>query len=645
MLPTIPEGAVWTLFLLPLASFVIIGIFLQPRPRLSGYLTVGSIAVSFLLALWVLDSVIGEDGRDLGFASHEWLSLGPLTINVGLTVDGLTAVMLLVVTGVSLMVQFYSQGYMAGDGGYYRYFAFMSLFTASMLGLVLADNLVMVYVFWELVGLCSYLLIGFWFHKPSAAAAAVKAFAVTRLGDLGFLMAILLMFVKAGTFDITQIQGLALAGALSTNVITVFALGVFSGAVGKSAQFPLHVWLPDAMEGPTPVSALIHAATMVVAGVYLVARLFPVFEASEGAINTVAAIGAVTAFLAATMGVVMTDIKRVLAYSTISQLGYMMLALGVGGYVAAIFHMFNHAFFKALLFLGSGSANHSTHTFDMRRMGGLRRYMPWTYATFLIASLSLCGVFPFAGFWSKDEILGDSWNEQKAVFGVAFAVVFLTAFYMFRALIMTFEGEYKGGEEPEPGHASEATALGEHERMPHESPWVMVVPLLVLAVLATLSGLSNISDGFSHILEGALPEPMRELHKPQFNFGLAASSTALALAGILLAWLIYGAKVISADKLRRAVAPVHTLVSNKYYMDYLYERVLVAGVLYRGVAFVLDQFDRRVVDGAVNGVARATRAGGAALRLVQSGQLQAYGAVAFTGVLIIVLLILTLNPL
>jgi NADH-quinone oxidoreductase subunit L len=643
MLGTVPEGAVWAIPLLPLGSLVAIAL-LHPEPRWSGYLTVGSIALSFLFSLWVLDSAIAADGERLAFESHEWLTLRSLgvdlTINVGARVDGLTAVMLVVVTGVSLAVQFYSQGYMAGDGGYPRYFAYMSLFTASMLMLVLADNLILLYVAWELVGLCSYLLIGFWFHRREAARAAMKAFVVTRLGDLGFLLAILLMYAKANTFDIGEIQELAVAGALSSGVITVFALGIFSGAVGKSAQFPLHVWLPDAMEGPTPVSALIHAATMVAAGVYLVARFFPVFDASEGAMHTVAAIGAATALLAATMGVVMTDIKRVLAYSTISQLGYMMLALGVGGYIAAIFHLFTHAFFKSLLFLGAGSVNHATFTFDMRRMGGLRKVMPWTYLTFLIASLSLAGIFPFAGFWSKDEILGDAWLEQKAVFAVALTVVFLTAFYMFRAIFLTFEGEYQGGEEPEEGHAEPAEHVG-----PHESPWVMVGPLVVLAVPALLVGLANIDGGVGHLLRGALPEAMREsVEKAPVNWAILFGSLALAFAGIGLAWLIYGIKAVSADRLRRAFGPVHTLVEQKYYMDHLYERGLVEGVLYRGIGFTLALFDGRVVDDFFNGVARLMGRFSAGLRWVQSGQLQAYGAVAFAGLLLAVAITLALNP-
>lgn len=506
----------------------------------------------------------------------------------------------------------------------------------------------MLYVFWEMVGLCSYLLIGHWFQRPAAAAAAKKAFVVTRLGDLGFLMAILLIFAKAGTFDIGEIQDLAVAGLLSTNVITVFALGTFAGAVGKSAQFPLHVWLPDAMEGPTPVSALIHAATMVVAGVYLVARLFPIFDASDGAMTTVAAIGGVTAILAATMGVVMTDIKRVLAYSTISQLGYMMLALGVGGYVPAIFHLFNHAFFKALLFLGAGSVNHATNTFDMRLMGGLRRTMPVTMVTFTIAGLSLAGVFPLAGFWSKDEILGHAWEEQKVLFWIAFVTVFLTALYIARAIFLTFGGEYRGGEQPPPKAGpppaeAEDHGAAAHAGEPHESPWVMALPLAVLAVPAVASGFANVSGGIEHLLVGALPEGLH-LHETPFSLGIAVSSTAAALAGLFVAWLFYGARVFSAEGAQRSLAPLHRLISNKYYLDHLYERVIVGTVLYRGVGFVLDLFDRRVVDGMVNGAAWGTGRASAGLRQVQSGQLQAYGVVAFVGLLLTLGLVLALNP-
>src|SRR6266571_909022 len=366
----------------------------------SGYLTIAAVSGALALSLWALVAVIAQDGTAIGYASHNWLNFGFLgqgtaahvTIPAGIHMDGLTAVMLLVATSVSLLVQFYSQGYMHGDGGYSRYFAYMSLFTALMVGLVLATSLLMVFIFWGLVGLCSYLLIGFWFHRPSAAAAAKKAFVVTRFGDLGFLAAIVLIWSRTGTFVIADVQHLAIAGQIGAATLTLFALGVFAGAAGKSAQFPLHIWLPDAMEGPTPVSALIHAATMVAAGVYLVGRLYPIFASASAAMHTVAIVGGVTALVGGLLGLVMNDIKRVLAYSTISQLGYMMLGIGTGGYVAGLFHLTNHAFFKSQLFLGAGSVHHASNTFDMRSMGGLRRYMPVTFWTFLIGSLSLCGI-------------------------------------------------------------------------------------------------------------------------------------------------------------------------------------------------------------------------------------------------------------
>ncbi len=640
MLPEIPEGVVWAILLLPIGSLLTIVLWTRPNPRLSGYVTIAAIAGAFLFSLWALDSVIASDGTALAFRSHEWLTVGDLTVNVGLRVDGLTVIMLLVVTTVSLLVQIYSQGYMAGDGGYSRYFAYMSLFTASMLGLILVDSILVLFVFWELVGLCSYLLIGFWFHKPAAVRAAMKAFLVTRLGDVGLLLAIILIWTKTGTFDIAEIQELAVVGAISVNVLTVFALGIFAGAVGKSAQFPLHVWLPDAMEGPTPVSALIHAATMVVAGVYLVARFFPVFEVAEDAQLTVAVVGGTTALLAALLAVVATDIKRVLAYSTISQLGYMMLALGLGGYVAAIFHLLTHAFFKALLFLGAGSVNHATNTFDMRRMGGLRKMMPLTHATFFVASLSLAGVFPLAGFWSKDEILSQAWTEQPLLFVVAMAVVFLTAFYMFRAIFLTFEGEYQGGEAPE------EDSHGADQSRPHESPRVMVVPLLVLAVPALLIGFANVSGGVEHLLAGALPLEMRHaLPEFHFNWGIALGSLALALAGIGSAWLFYGARVLSAERVRLTLRPLHTLLERKYFLDDLFEGVLVRGLLYRVGAGALSLFDSLVVDRVPNEIARGLRLSSVGLRMLQTGQVQVYGAMAFAGLLLAGGLAFLLNPL
>jgi len=626
-----PHQLVWLIFLLPLFSFVIISFFIRPfvlrESRVAGYITITAIAGSLFLSIWALVAVLAAPGHELPIPDINWVIIeGGVTIHLGLIMNSLTAVMLIVVTVVSLMVQIYSQGYMHGDPGYHRYFAFMSLFTASMLGLVVADNLLFLYVFWELVGLCSYLLIGFWFHRPAAANAAKKAFIVTRLGDFGFLAAILLLFRNTGTFDIAQLHSLAVAGTLAGTTLTWAAIGIFAGAVGKSAQFPLHVWLPDAMEGPTPVSALIHAATMVAAGVFLVARMFPLFAHSEQALLTVAIIGGFTAIFAATMGLVMTDIKRVLAYSTISQLGYMMLGLGTGGVAIGIFHLFNHAFFKALLFLGAGSINHATGTFDIRQMGGLRRLMPWTYATFVIASLSIAGIWPLSGFWSKDEILASSLASQPILFYLAMLTVFMTAFYMFRVVFLTFGGQYRGGS-PE--------AHGK----PHESPSVMVMPMVVLAIMAVVSGFWNVTGQFGKFMGHG------EAHSfVQGFFGILAHplpwvSLILAGLGILLAYAMYSAKWLSAERIGRMFAPLYTLFSRKYWFDELYENIFVGKALVNGFFAGLQQFDNKGVDGAVNGVANATMAGGRAIRRAQTGQLQLYGLFIGIGVLAIIICI------
>ncbi len=644
MLNQVPEGVVWAIMLLPLGSFAIISLASllgltgsgRWNARLSGYLTVASVAVATLLSLWVLDSAIQADGARLGFGGHEWVVVGPLRVDIGLTVDGLTAVMLVVVTSVSTLVQFYSQEYMRGDQGYSRYYAFMSLFTGSMLGLVLASNMLQLFVFWELVGLCSYLLIGFWFQRDAARRAATKAFLVTRVGDLGLLSAIILIWTQTGELDIVNIQELAAAGAIGSAVIAYFAVGMFAGAAGKSAQFPLHVWLPDAMEGPTPVSALIHAATMVVAGVYLVARFFPVFIVSEEAISTVATIGAITAISAALLGIVATDIKRVMAYSTISQLGYMMMALGVGGLAAAIFHLFTHAFFKALLFLGAGSVNHATGTFDMRKMGGLARFMPITFTTMLIAGMALVGVFPLAGFWSKDEILAAAWADRPWVFWVALVGVFLTAIYVGRMLLMTFGGEYRGGE---------VSAHGGNGGRPQESPWIMLAPLVILAALAVGAGFVNVSGGFDHLLEGWLPVETEELRTDGvFKWWIAVGSVVVGLAGLFVAWLVYGARVVRPEQVREVAGPLAEVLEKKYYVDALYEDVIVKRVILGGGAYLLDWWDRYVVDGVVNGVAVVTRWGAEQLRVVQSGQAQVYGAAIFVGVVAAIAGILIANP-
>jgi NADH-quinone oxidoreductase subunit L len=611
-------SAFWFILLLPFLSFVIISLFIRPfvrvESRIAGYITITALTGSLALSIWALAEVLAAPHHILETSPISWLVVGNLQINIGMMMDSLTAVMLIVVTLVSLMVQIYSQGYMKGDPGYHRYYAWMSLFTTSMLGLVLADNLLQMFVFWEMVGLCSYLLIGFWFHRSSAANAAKKAFIVTRLGDFGFLAAILVLFLNTGTFDVGELHHLAVTGALAGATLTWAAIGIFSGAMGKSAQFPLHVWLPDAMEGPTPVSALIHAATMVAAGVFLVARTFPLFEHSTEALTTVAAIGGFTAIFAASMGLVMTDIKRVLAYSTISQLGYMMLGLGTGGIAIGIFHLFNHAFFKALLFLGAGSVNHATGTFDMRQMGGLRKLMPWTYATFL------------AGFWSKDEILVYAWDHQRIVFYLAMITVFMTAFYMFRVIFMTFGGEYRGGDPEAHGH-------------PHESSPTMVMPMVVLAVLAVVSGLWNVTGQFGAFMGHGETHSFVEGFFGILTHPLPWISLILAGLGILLAYAIYSAKWLSAERMGQLFAPIYTVFFRKYWLDELYEIVIVRKVLVGGLFNVLRIFDSKGVDGVVNGLASVTMVVGRAIRRVQTGQLQLYGMVIGIGLVVIILFI------
>ena len=645
-----PEVAAWLILFLPLASFAVISLVIRPffgaRSEVAGHITIAAIGLSFVLSLWALASTISAHGEN-PYGVHTWISAGEFDFAVGILMDPLTAIMLVVVSGVSLMVQVYSVGYMHGDPGYARYFAYMSLFTCAMLGLVLANNLIQMFVFWELVGLGSYLLIGFWFDRPAAAAAAKKAFIITRFADFGFLLGILYLFFHGDAFSaqglnvfvVTDIyQGVGM-GLLAVGAAQWIALGIFAGAMGKSAQFPLHTWLPDAMEGPTPVSALIHAATMVAAGVFLVARFFPVFELSIAAMNTVAIIGGITAIFAASMGLVMNDIKRVLAYSTVSQLGYMMLALGIGAYGPAIFHLFTHAFFKALLFLGSGSVNHATGTFDMRYMGGLRVSMPTTYITFIIGSLSLAGIVPLAGFWSKDEILSHAFTGGDTVSSIVFALAliaaFMTAFYMFRAVFMTFHGNFQGGAERDP------EAHAQHPVDVRESPGTMVWPLIILAVPAVGAGFIANSvfnlgiipaHWMSHFLDY---NPAVHVETVKFNFLIAGLSTVVALLGIGLAYLMYISRAISPAGVGNALRPIHTLLYRKYFLDELYEGVIVNFVFYRGIAYALDWVDTSIVDKIANFCGWVGANTGTAIRQVQTGQLQAYGMGISVGILII----------
>ncbi|MBM4410934.1 MAG: NADH-quinone oxidoreductase subunit L [Chloroflexi bacterium] len=637
LFPEIPEAAVWAIYFAPVASFVTIVAFLRTRPLLAGRVTIAAVFVAWLLALWALDTVSGHDGEAVGFAPHHWFTLFEFEVDLGIRLDGLSAMMLFVVTSISLLVQIYSTGYMAGDGGYARFFAFMSLFTAAMLGLVMSSSLLQLFVHWELVGLTSYLLIGFWFHKPSAAAAAKKAFIVTRFGDFGFMLAVVLIWSKTQTFDIFEIN--EAVHALPRAVVAGFVLGLLSGAAGKSAQFPLHFWLPDAMEGPTPVSSIVHSATMVAAGVYLLARFFPAVDAAPGGIQMlIAYTGGFTAIFAASMGIVATDIKRVLAYSTISQLGYMVMALGLGGYPAAMFHLFTHAFFKSLLFQGAGSVSHATNTFEMPLMGGLRKHMPITFATFVIGALSLSGVFPLAGFWSKDEILLDAWKHDKFLFAVATVVAFMTALYMFRAIFMTFFGEYRGGapaEDHGPTHdAHAAPASSPHDTDGHgglhESPRSMTFPLMMLSIPAVLFGLIAPTGFFGRLMEGAIDPSLRHFEF-QIEPVVLVASTVAALGGIAVAAAIYYARMPASSAIRSRLGPLPMVVERLYFVNEFAETGMVRGVLHgfgRGAALV----DKYLVDGAVNGAAYATRIAGDILRRAQTGQVQANTSLMMVGV-------------
>ncbi len=672
----VTEAAVWAIFLLPLGSFALIVLVIRPFlnriPTVSGLATIVALGGAFGFSIWTLRSVIL--GHSLNFEPLEWLEVGSATIEIGLLLDPLTAVMLVVVTSVSLLIQVYSLGYMRGDPGVSRYFAYMSLFTASMLGLVLSTNIIQLYVFWELVGVSSYLLIGFWHERPAAAAAAKKAFIVTRIGDVGFLIAILYLFLRADDFaaaglnafhipDIWQAaQPLAAGGAvLGGAALTWMVLGIFAGAAGKSGQFPLHAWLPDAMEGPTPVSALIHAATMVAAGVFLVARFFPVFQHSADAMAVVALVGAFTAIMAATMGLVMNDIKRVMAYSTISQLGYMIAALGLGLYGPALFHLVTHAAFKALLFLGAGSVNHATGTFDMRYMGGLRRHMPMTYILVLVAGLSLVGIIPLAGFWSKDEILLGAWNGtalvdtwvSRVTFSSLLAGVIVTAFYTLRMIILTFHGEFRGGAEKEleeRGQTAPAGAAGHGGVHLAESPLVMLAPMAVLGLAAAALGyLANpqweeeigIAKHWitSFLGDGLLASLGGSGHAETLDFSrwIATFSTIAAVAGAGAALALYSRRRAQTSDPLKAAGPVHTLLSEKYYVDALYENVVVRRGFYRLFAGTVDWIERNLVDGAVGLIGWIFRNIGTALGRFQTGQVQAYGAVIAFGTLIIIL--------
>src|SRR5829696_951886 len=613
----------------PALVFLILALFGRYLRENAQFIAIIGLVFSLVFSSFSLAAVAGVTGEagPIDFALN-WIDLGEGgSFQMGVYIDGLAAVMLVVVCFVSLMIQLYSGEFMRDDPRFAWYYAVLNLFTASMLGLVLAPNFIELYVFWELVGLCSYLLIGHWFERPAAAKAAQKAFIVTRIGDAGLFVGIVMFWRATGTTSYEGISEAAQAGFIGGSFFATAVVLVFVGAIGKSAQFPLHVWLPDAMEGPTPVSALIHAATMVAAGVYLVARTYDIFVQSPTAMLVVAYIGGFTALMAATMALVKKDIKRVIAYSTVSQLGYMMLGLGLGNYTAGFFHLYNHAFFKALLFLCAGSIIYAMDSYNLFDMGGLRRRMPITFWTMVIAGLSLSGVFPFAGFWSKDAIIASAYDEHFYVlFGMALLTVFLTAFYIFRAIFLAFTGE------PRTQGAREA----------EESPGIMTGPMMILAFFAIVSGWVGIPEGFGlpvrdyfsefvHPSEFAAATLGHEAHA--FSFVLGGISVVVGLLGIGLAYTLYVARPDLAGELASRFSWLHKFLDKGWYFDDLYGATFVRFAMWLGRA--AREFDRNVIGGLVGGVGRGTLGTGGLLQRLQSGGVQNYALFILLSVLII----------
>ena len=598
----------WFVLFFPLLSVLIITLFTLRHPRASAAVSIAACAASFVLVLPLIGPGLAASHGGAPVTHRvPWLSVGGLEIGMGVHVDGLTVFMLLVVTLIGLLIHIYSTGYMHGDKGFSRYFAFMSLFMFSMLGIVLADNFIQIFIFWELVGLSSYLLIGFWYEKTAASDAGKKAFLVNRVGDFGFVLGILLVFYATGTVNFQEVMTGLAGGHFATVPLFAAAVLVFTGAVAKSAQFPLHVWLPDAMEGPTPVSALIHAATMVAAGVYLLARTFPLFAAEPQALLIVAYIGGFTALFAATVAVVQNDIKRVLAYSTLSQLGYMVMGIGAGSMTAGMFHLTTHACFKALLFLGAGSVIHAVHSQDIWDMGGLFKRMPITSWTFLIGSLALAGIPPFAGFFSKDEVLAAA-SHYPVLYLLGTATAFLTAFYVARLFTVAFLGKPR-----QQVHA-------------HESPKVMTVPLMILAALSAVTGwlgagmpipfIFASDTGFGSFVHSGHP------HAPEFHYSVMIISALVAVAGAAFGYLVYGRGALDPARVKDRAWVLYVVLVKKYFMDEFYGWLVSA--VQQGWARLCAWFDRQVLIGTfVNGLAAITRWSGDKTRRLQTGQLHA----------------------
>lgn len=607
----------WLIPLFPLVAFLILLVFGRQLKESSAWLGIVFMLGSFILATMTLIERLGlEQANPVLF---DWFAIGDHVITMGYDITPLNALMLFIVTLVSLVVHIYSRGYMDGDNRIHVFYSYLALFTFSMLGLVLSPNLLQLYIFWELVGVCSFLLVGFYFYKPEARAAAKKAFIMTRIGDVGLLIAIILLFWNVGSFDYTAIFAALQNNELSGGIITLIAILVFVAAIGKSGQFPLHTWLPDAMEGPTPVSALIHAATMVAAGVYLVAALFPLFEASPTAMMTVAVVGGFTAIFAASIALVQNDIKRILAYSTVSQLGFMFLALGAAGYVAGVYHLMTHAFFKALLFLAAGSVIHAVHTQDIFKMGGLFKRMKLTGWLFLIGCLAIAGIIPFSGFFSKEEILLTVWQDGHVfLFWVAVATAFLTALYMFRLFFIVFMGDSRDI------NLSKA----------HESPVIMTIPMMVLGVLAIFAGVVHNHWTGMHLGEWLMTGPAPSYgFMPHDETWILIVALAASILGIALAYMLYWKQSISADDMASKLSGAHKTLYNKYYIDEVYHVVFVKGL--DGLGVVLRLFDRYVVGGLVNLTAKITTFIGYLGSRMQNGQTQTYGVVVFVGLVLL----------
>lgn len=671
MSQTLSASTLLAIPLAPLAGAVLAGVFGTTfggkwiGRRLSHTLTIIGVLIALVLSVLTLKSVV-LDGASFNETLYTWMVVGGLKMEVGFLVDSLTAMMMVVVTFVSLMVHIYTIGYMEEDEGYNRFFAYISLFTFSMLMLVMSNNLLQLFFGWEAVGLVSYLLIGFWFNKPSAIFANMKAFLVNRVGDFGFILGIGLLGAYAGTLNYTEIfsktgdfTALQFPGT-DWMLITVICICLFVGAMGKSAQFPLHVWLPDSMEGPTPISALIHAATMVTAGIFMVARMSPLFELSDVALNFIMVIGAITALFMGFLGIIQNDIKRVVAYSTLSQLGYMTVALGASAYSVAVFHLMTHAFFKALLFLAAGSVIMGMHhNQDIRWMGGVRKYMPITWITSLLGSMALIGTPLFSGFYSKDSIIEAVHFSQLPGAGFAYlsvlAGVFITAFYSFRMYFLVFHGKERFDQNPDAHHDGDHHgAEGHHE--PHESPWVVTVPLVLLAVPSVVVGFMFIQpmlfgdffkdvifvDASKHMAMAKLGEIF---HGPvaMALHGLQTAPFWLALAGVVVAYYMYMVNPALPTAIKARLQPLYVLLENKYYLDWVNENVLARGARALGLG-LWKVGDQTVIDGAlVNGSWKLVRSIAGLVRWFQSGYVFHYALVMLLGIFVLMTYFVWLN--